>query len=192
MGSKFPFHSESALHSEVEKFFSRHEVPFVSKHLLANGGECDMVLLSEHGGNPVCVLEFKNKLDLHSTTVADFADYFEQCFKYHISTGLPVFLGPFFTRGGSTSQFFSGGAKPAATSAFSAMAGRVNVGLFFIHCMEPQRAKTWNGFSATLRQKREIFYQPTHSYQANIWPAEGGIKLVDFVGAASKKDRLQK
>jgi hypothetical protein len=191
-----PFHSEADLQSAVEKFFREHDVPHVAKYKLPDGGECDMVLLNEPGGSPMCILEFKNGLDLGHTSVKDLASHFEQCLKYHLKTGWPVFLGPYFSWGGSNSSYFSGGAKASATAAFSAYGGRMNVGLFFVHSRQPATMKSWTGFSAVLRQRRVVFYEKPgylrQAYASDAWPVDGKITMVDFMGAASKKVRAAK
>lgn len=194
MSFKPPFASEADLHFEVERFFKKHNVPFLSKYALPDGGECDMVLLNTEGGEPVCVLEFKNGLNLQHTSVAHLASHFEQCLKYHLKTKLPVFLGPYFTPTASTMGYFSGGARASATAAFSAYGGRMNVGLFFIEARQAHVTKSWASFTATLRQKRVVHYRPPTQYGSespvkNAWPVDEKIKLVDFMGAASKKVR---
>lgn len=184
--------TEKRLQGMIEQWFTRIGLPHLAQCRLANCNRVDLMLgLSQDKPDPWCVLELKPVLDIRTTSVKDLAGHFEQCVKYHFQTGLPVFLGPFFIPTLAASEFFQGGAQPRhATATFSAYAGRLNIGLFFI-CATPGHEDDplhWNGFMLTLRQQTVAQWGEPHCVCNHKWPTEP-ILLVDYRGAASKTVR---
>jgi hypothetical protein len=187
------FESEEKLHSAMEQWFNSIELPFQSQFQTPVGSLADIAFFHSHSDNayPWALVEVKNGLSVKDTSVADFAQYFEQCFKYRISTGLPVFLGPFFIPSMGVAPYMSGGANPRhLCAAFSAIAGRTDVGMLFIHA-EPGYeldTKFWYGMRMTLRQKT-VVYINKEELSKSEWPV-GALDMVSLGGAASSKVRI--
>lgn len=186
--------TEAQLQDALERWFSNQEVPFVrhpGESITGIKSIPDFTLLSR-SGSPVAHFEVKLGLDVQTYTLKNAANHFEQCFKYHMQTGLPVFLGPFFVPTKGAKFYLSGGQSSSAIAAFSAIAGRANVGLMFVTGSqeEPQH---WEGFQCLLRQNRAISYFPYVTRFCwpgyNQWPDDKDIKLVDVTSAANRKDR---
>lgn len=184
--------TEESLQLAVERWLEKIDMPYMAQCELSNGSRTDLMLcLSQDRPQPWCVIELKTKLCPKNSSVKDFANYFEQCVKYHMSTGLPVFLGPFFTPTMGVSDYLSGGSQPEyAISAFSALAGRMNVGLLFIHASPGHEHDPdyWYGFRLVLRQQFVAEWSQQSDYY-NAWPTDP-IELVRFSGAASKSVRV--
>jgi hypothetical protein len=183
--------AEEYLQRLVELWMGNIALPHLAQHELPGRSRPDLMLcLHEENPLPWCIVELKPRLRVQTTSVKEFADYFEQCVKYHAHTGLPVFLGPFFIPSMGVIDCLSGGPEPKyATASFSALAGRVNVGLFFIHA-EPgyeTNPDYWYGLRMTMRQ-RTVAQWSKHTSRGHVWPAQR-IELVDFSGAASKSVR---
>ena len=184
------FESENSLQEAVEKWFKSFDLPFVSHPKLENGSIPDMALMS--GCDKWGLIEIKNKLNTNEFCLKDAADYFEQCFKYQQQTNLPVFLGPFFIPTFGLSGYLSGGSKPKTIAAFSAFAGRVNIGLFFIKATPgyEKNLQHWSGFKFTLRQQTVASADLNDfTNKENIWPDAGDIVMASYLGAASNKVR---
>ena len=186
--------SEEALQVMLEQWLRGLEMPIHSQAELQDGSRPDLLLCySQATPEPWCVVELKTGLSPKKSSVSDLADYFEQCVKYHFKTGLPVFLGPFFIPTMGVAHYMSGGAEPkCATAAFSAMAGRMNVGMLFIHAEPGFEHKTdyWYGFRMTLRQQTVAQWSKNNDRCKEAWPTPNEpIALVDFSGAASKSVR---
>lgn len=182
--------TEASLQSDIERWFSVIGLPFESQACTRNG-IADFTLSYRHGERtPWCILEVKRGMHPKKTSVSDLADHLEQCVKYQRSSGLPVFLGPFFIPTMGIIEYLSGGAFPrSATAAFSALAGRVNVGLFFIQCASGQESSpaSWGGFILTMRNKSVARYHV--GGQDTLWPA-GSVDLVSFDRAPSASIRV--
>lgn len=181
---------EASLQADLERWFSAIGLPFRSQ-AKTGGGIADFTLSYRHGEHlPWCILEIKRGLHPQKTSVSDLAGYFEQCVKYQRGTGIPVFLGPFFIPSMGIIDSLSGGAFPrSATAAFSALAGRVNVGLFFAQCApgHENNPSAWGGFILTMRNKPVARY---HVGGPNtIWP-DGSVDLVSFEKAPSASIRV--
>jgi hypothetical protein len=182
------FASEALLHQSVSAFFARMGIPHVNQ--LAVGDGFADVCLELPDGRPWALLELKNGLDPAQLQLADAADFFEQSLKYRLASGLPVFVGPFFHQSmGVVSGFMSGGHKPLTISALSAIGGRGDIGLFFLHAIRgyERREDCWYGFQMLLRQTRVASWCQS-APDDTIWPREP-LRLVDFLGAGSRKDR---
>jgi hypothetical protein len=183
---------EDGLQAMVEGWFSHIQLPHLSQQEVRNRSRVDLMLCLHHDNpKPWCVVELKTRLGTTTSKVKDLADHFEQCVKYHAQTGLPVFLGPFFIPSMGVSGFMAGGKEPRyATAAFSALAGRLNVGLFFIHAEEGYEHDTayWYGLRMTMRQKTVAQWNKNSDPESSIWPTDG-IEMVDYSGAASKSVR---
>ncbi len=189
-GMTTPFDSETELQRAVEQWFKSFDLPFVSQPKLENGSIPDIALVT--GSEKWGFLEIKNDLNTDQFCLKDAADYFEQCFKYQQQTNLPVFLGPFFIPTFGLSGYFSGGSKPKTIAAFSALAGRVNIGLFFIKATPgyEKNLQHWSGFKFTLRQKT-VAGADLNDFRnkENLWPDIGNIVMASHLGAASNKVR---
>jgi hypothetical protein len=183
------FRDEAELQAHTETFMSRLGVPHEPHPVLKNGS-CPDIGIRAADGNPCAIIEIKNGISLEASKVSDLSGYFEQCAKYHLATGLPVFLGPWFSYAGGISHMVQGGETASATAAFSAMAGRINVGLFIIHTMVPKDPARWDGLTLMLRGSRVARHDINNNW-GSIWPSTAqDIKLVDlYRTAASKKQR---
>jgi hypothetical protein len=179
--------TEAELQSQINEWFESIELPFVRHPTLDNGSVPDFGLMLSDGITPWALIEIKLGLSLSTLTVKDAADYFEQCLKYRLVTNLPVFLGPFFVNNFSISHFFCGGSKSSAVAAFSALAGRADVGLFFIKENNFDYPRKWSGLVLTMRQFKVVRYEFNHD-KYNVYP-ESKIKMVAINNAASKKVR---
>ena len=85
------------------------------------------------------------------------------------------------------SHFFLGGPTSSAVAAFSAIAGRLDVGLFFVQQDIDGDALSWSGLALTMRQQRIGQWNKWNKY-GDVWPHEK-IKMVGLNNAASKKMR---
>lgn len=185
------FQSEEQLQLALESWFGGLGIPFESHPELTNGCIPDIGLYLPDGSTPWGVLELKNGLTPETFSVKDAADYFEQCLKYQDHLQLPVFLGPFFIPTMGTARYFGGGCTPEfVTSMFSAMAGRMNIGLMFINAEPGYEADLsfWYGFRFTLRQQIVADWHKTDTKLHDEWPSSP-LSLVARHGAASKKVR---
>lgn len=183
--------SEERLQVLIEEWFRSINLPHFSQQEV-RGGRVDLMLgLHQEKPDPWCVVEVKTGLSAEGSSVKDLAGHFEQCVKYHMATGLPVFLGPFFTPTMGAIGHLTGGTEVRqATGAFSAFAGRLNVGLFFINA-EPgyeDNPAYWYGLRLAMRQNFVADWHKDGGEYHNRWPTEP-IKLVNFNGAASKSVR---
>ena len=182
--------TEAALQADIERWFTKISLPFQAQASTCSG-VADFTLSYQQGlRDPWCILEVKRGLHPQKTSVSDLAGYFEQCVKYQRSTGLPVFLGPFFVPTMGLCDYFSGGpSQRSSTAAFSAIAGRVNVGLFFIQCASGQEShpSLWGGFILTMRNKPVARYHV--GGQNTLWP-NGSVDLVSFDKAPSASVRV--
>ena len=179
------FDSEAELQQALTAWFTRLELPFRRHPTIAGGSVPDFGLLFDD--TPWGLIEVKKDLEYSTFSVKDAADCFEQCLKYRITTGLPVFLGPFFMRRLSFSHFFLGGPTSSAVAAFSAIAGRVEVGLFFVQQDIDGDSSSWSGLALTMRQQRVGQWNKWRR-GGDVWPHEK-IKMVGLNNAASKKVR---
>lgn len=186
------FANEAELQKEIERYFKAQGIPHEREYRIG-GSRVDFALLTP-AGKPWGLLECKWPLDTETLDLKDAADYFEQCIKYAIPSGLPVFVGPFFKFSEGVSGCFSGGSKPKAVAALSAIGGRMNCGLFFIHCQDKNRSNStqWAGWQFTLRQQRVAchLWRPWDADFESRWPASpSDVALVKLHGAASEKTR---
>lgn len=185
---------EERLQSLVEQWLQKIEMPHRAQQEVHRGNKVDLMLcLSQSRPEPWCVIELKTKLDPDKSSVRDLACHFEQCVKYHMGTGLPVFLGPFFIPTMGIMQYMTGGAEPKhASAAFSAFAGRMNVGMLWINATPgfEDDINYWYGFRLTMRNQVIAEWCPQSLSVHNKWPEER-IDLVDFRGAASTAVRGQ-
>jgi hypothetical protein len=179
------FDSEAELQQALTAWFTKLDLPFRRHPTIDGGSVPDFGLL--FGDTPWGLIEVKKDLDYATFSVKDAADYFEQCLKYRITTDLPVFLGPFFVRHLSLSRFFHGGAQASAVASFSAIAGRLDVGLFFVQQDIDGDALSWSGLALTMRQQRVGQWNKWYRH-SDVWPQEK-IKMVGLNNAASKKVR---
>jgi len=180
---------ESLLQARMEQWFKGLDMPFTAQWKTSSG-KADLVLFYQKGLAPWCIIEIKPGICPHTTKVAALAGYFEQCVKYHFNTGLPVFLGPIFIPTMGIDWCVEGGAEPkTATAAFSAYAGRVNVGLFFIQASPGAEhdPSAWGGFRMTMRQQTVARYSKAE--RNTIWPARP-IDMVSFDKAPSASIRV--
>lgn len=182
--------TESSLQKLVEQWLSEISMPFLAQWETPLKSRSDLVLFNSHSDKrPWCVIEIKRGLSAKHTKVTELADHFEQCLKYHADTGLPVFLGPFFIPTMAVDWCMQGGAEPkCATASFSALAGRANVGMFFVHAAPGCESKPekWQGFRMTLRNNTVARW---NKYEQHCtWPT-GSIALASFDGAASSSVR---
>ena len=182
------FDTEAQVQAAVEQYFSDLLLPHAAQFQTGRG-PADLALYS--GSTPWGLIELKLGLAVDEFQLADAADYFEQCLKYRKATGLPVFLGPFFVPTGGTSHFFTGGSRSRTTASFSALAGRCDIGLFFIE--SPVGGETdpaqWRGFQLTLRQKRIAAYQDPPGWVTPLWPQAAPPMVDHDNSSASKKVR---
>ena len=179
------FDSEAELQQALTAWFTKLELPFRRHPTIDGGSVPDFGLLFDD--TPWGLIEVKKDLEYSTFSVKDAADYFEQCLKYRITTGLPVFLGPFFMRRLSFSHFFLGGPTSSAVAAFSAIAGRLDVGLFFVQQDIDGDPSSWSGLALTMRQQRVGQWNKWRR-DGDVWPHEK-IKMVGLNNAASKKMR---
>ena len=87
----------------------------------------------------------------------------------------------------SFSHYFLGGPRSSAVAAFSAIAGRIDVGLFFVQQDIQGDASSWSGFALMMRQQPDAQWNKWQSH-GNVWPDQK-IKMVGLNNAASKKVR---
>jgi len=101
-----------------------------------------------------------------------------------------VFLGPFFTPTSGVIDLFHGGDKPLSIASFSALAGRCDVGLFFIRCPDGfhLRPDYYEGFQMTMRQRRVAAFENAGGSLEPTWP-HAGIPMVHTSSAPSKRQR---
>jgi hypothetical protein len=184
------FKDEEELQGHIEQFFAKHNVPHKPHPTLRNGS-CPDIGIKAADDKPCAIIEIKNGLSHEGSKVSHLSEYFEQCAKYHLTTGFPVFLGPWFTPRGNIVHLVQGGETSSATAAFSAIAGRVNVGLFLIHSMVPIDPSRWTGFTLMMRSTRIACFD-TERTENNVWPStRQDVKMVDLYStAASKKQRV--
>jgi len=188
--SVIPFGRESDLQAAIEAWFSRIGLPFDAQRK-TRSGRCDLALYNDQARlqSPWCVLEIKNGLNPRTTKLAELADYFEQCVKYQLTTRLPVFLGPVFIPTMGIDWCMQGGVTPpTSVAAFSAYAGRVNVGLFFVNAPSGRESDpaAWRGFRMTMRQQTVARWHEAES--SYVWP-ESHIDLMSFDRAPSASIR---
>ena len=179
------FNSEDELQQALSAWFTKLELPFQRHPTIPGGSVPDFCLL--FGDTPWGLIEVKKGLNYSTFSVKDAADCFEQCLKYRIKTGLPVFLGPFFRQRLSFSHYFLGGPRSSAVAAFSAIAGRIDVGLFFVQQDTQGDASSWSGFALMMRQQPVAQWNKWQSH-GDVWPDQK-IKMVGLNNAASKKVR---
>lgn len=177
------FASEAELHQAVSAYLTTLSVPHRNQPEVSQGAAD--IELQLPCGRPFALLELKN--DLTRAALGDLSGYFEQCLKYRLASGLPVFLGPFFD---PSMAVVDGLGRNAALGAFSALGGRADVGLLFIHAVRGSttRSAGWFGFQLILRGTRVASYcaqQP----EETLWPA-GPLALVDLHSAGSRRDRV--
>jgi hypothetical protein len=180
------FPTERELHGAVSAFFARLGIPHRNQHAVG-AGAAD-ICLELPDGRPFALLELKNGLDADNLSLADAADHFEQAHKYRLESGLPVFLGPFFYESmGVVLNLLGGGARPKKIAALSALGGRADVGLFFLHAVKGCATNPvgWYGFQLLLRQSRIAAHG---GIAETIWPTEP-LALVNLRSAGSLKDR---
>lgn len=179
---------EERLQSLTEQWLQKIEMPYRSQQEVHRGNKVDLMLcLSQSNPEPWCVIELKTKLNPEKSSLKELASHFEQCVKYHMGTGLPVFLGPFFIPTMGIVDHLSGGEKSNQWSAaFSSFAGRMNVGMWWVNAQPgfEHDINYWYGFRMTMRGKVVAEWCPQSLHQHNKWPTER-IDLVDFKGAAS-------
>lgn len=184
--------SEEHLQRLVEQWFKSIGLPHKPQQHINGGSRVDLTLqLHQETDESWCVVELKPHLSTQTTSVKDLANYFEQCIKYHFLTGLPVFLGPFFIPTMGISSYVSGGSEPRhATAAFSAFAGRLNIGLMFINATPgfEHNPDYWYGIRMIMRQQSVVDWHKDRGFLNNSWP-QSHIDLVDYSGAASKSVR---
>lgn len=183
---------EEVLQGLIEQWFQKIGLPHKAQQELDTGSRVDLMLcLHQDNPDPWCVVEVKTALSPFKTSVKDLANHFEQCIKYQVTTEMPVFLGPFFIPTMGISEYVSGGAEPRhATAAFSAFAGRVNVGLLFINATPGYEndINYWYGLRMLMRQETVAEWHKDSYSIHNKWPTER-IRSVSFSGAASKSVR---
>lgn len=187
-----PFSSEKDLHSALDTWFASIGLPYQSHPKLDNKSIPDFAFLVD--GKPWAYLEVKNGLDPMAYRLADAGDHYEQCQKYQRFTNLPIFLGPFFTStAGVVTAYLHGGFEPKTVSAFSCIAGRSNVGLFFIHAETGYEhdPRYWYGFRALMRQQTLASGDVRNNCVTNSsWPQSASdVLMVCHDGAASNKVR---
>ncbi len=176
------FESEAALHAAVAAFLRRLDIP--AEHQWPVGAGAADVMLALPSGAPWCLLELKNGLD--HMDLGDAASYFEQALKYRLASGLPVFLGPFFSRHMGVLASLEG-----SQLALSCLAGRADVGLFYIHHVagDTTNVATWYGFQMILRGTRVAAHDMNDTTRT-VWPSST-LSLVDLSTAGSRKDRAR-
>ena len=179
------FDSERALHAEVCAFFERLQVPHRSQHPVG-AGFAD-VCLELPDGTPWALLELKNGLDAETLSMADTADFMEQAAKYRIESGLPVFIGPFWHANMGVIDGLLYG-RPTPLAALSALGGRLDIGVFFLHAIRGHNSSQvgWYGFQLILRQTRIATF--SGDLAPALWPTEP-LRMVDLGTAGSRKDR---
>lgn len=189
-GSAAPFATEASLHAAVSAFLARLGIKHTNQYPVGPGYADVCLHLAD--GRPWCLLELKKELDPAALQLADAADFFEQALKYRLESGLPVFVGPFFHQSmGVISGFLSGGHQPKTTAALSALAGRADVGLFFLHAIRGFEARQigWYGIQLLLRQNRVASHHTNDvDFKETVWPSEP-LRLIDFCSPGSRKDR---
>jgi hypothetical protein len=177
------FATEAQLHAAVVQFLTRLQVPYRSQYPVGDGRADIALELAD--GRPWCLLELK--LTHKDLSLADAADYFEQAVKYRLESTLPVFVGPFlYPHMGVVDALYE--QRHPVLSALSALGGRLDVGLFFLHCLKGYEAvqQGWYGFQLVLRQQRVATFSGGHA--ETIWPREP-LSIVDLRSAGSRKDR---
>lgn len=178
------FDSEASLHAEVSAFLRRLEIPHKNQHAVG-AGFAD-VALELPDGTPWALVELK--LTTPGLSLADAADYFEQAAKYRLESGLPVFVGPFMAPSMAVVDDLYCARYPNL-SALSALGGRMDVGLFFLHAIKgcETRQHGWYAFQFVLRQTRVAVHH-TGELEHTLWPS-AQLPLVDLATAGSRKDR---
>lgn len=171
--------TEAELQNTVEKFLVSQNAPHIREFKIQNS-RVDFALLNNHEDKqPIALLEIKNNLS-EKSKLADLADYFEQCLKYHAKSGLPIFLGVFDDPYFGAMKYFTGGERHKATAGFSAFGGRVNIGV----CAMKRYQNSVHEMTFYMRQQMVAKF----GYCENqCWFED--LKMIEFNNAASQKVR---
>lgn len=184
------FESEADLQSALVAWFGKMGLPHEEHPVIGNGSIPDFRLKISDAGEPWGIVEIKNGLTPATFNIGESANHLEQCIKYHHETGLPVFLGPIFAPSYGITSYLQGGiATEYAIAPFSAYAGRMNVGLMFIHA-EPgfeTDINYWYGFRITMRGTVVAEYFPNDTRITGAWP-DSPISLVSHKSCAASKN----
>lgn len=172
--------TEIEFQDEIEVFFKKEGAPYIREFQVGNS-RVDFAIC-DSDMNALALLEIKTGLD-DQVKLKDLADYFEQCMKYRIKSGLPVFLGVFVDEYFGAMKYFTGGEKHKSIAGFSALGGRIDIGV----CSARPHMGKIIAMSFWMRQKVVAKFGHMDYNQKAMWFED--MPKISFDGAASKKER---